>query len=344
MCEVDFMLDRIPATILCVDDTPDKLELAATLLRHAGYQVVTVIDGQSALEFARHQIPDLIMSDVSMPGMDGIELCGLIRAEERLKRVPIILVTALRKEMESVVEGLAAGADDYIEAPYDPPHLIAKVARLIERKRAEEPLARLASIVENSDDAIIGKTLNGIITSWNFGAERMYGYSAEEILGQSINAIVPDDKREELKGILNDIRRGARIEHLQTKRLRKDGTLIDVSLTISPMKDAFGRVVGASAIARDITERILAEVERDRLIRELRDALAEVKTLHGILPICMYCKKIRDDEGAWTQLELYIREHTNADFSHGMCEPCTKEMYPEMYERLRLGEAKKESN
>ena len=325
------MSDKTPVTILCVDDTPDKLELAVAMLQHAGYRVVTAFDGQTAFKVANRQIPDLILSDVSMPVMDGIELCRLVRADERLKTIPIILVTAQRKDTESVGGGLAAGADDYIEAPYDPARLIAKVARLIERKRAEEPLGRLASIVENSDDAIIGKTLDGTITSWNFGAERMYGHRAVEIIGQSIYAIVPDYKREELKGILNGIRRGARINHLQTKRLRKDGTIIDVSLTISPIKDVFGSVTGASAITRDITERILAEAERGRLIMELQDALAEVKTLRGILPICMYCKKIRDDEGAWTQLELYIKAHTDADFSHGMCEPCAKKMYPGIY-------------
>jgi PAS domain S-box-containing protein len=200
-------------------------------------------------------------------------------------------------------------------------------------------LARLASIVENSEEAIIGITLEGTITSWNFGAERVYGYLAAEVLGRSVFSIIPTDRQEELEGILNEISNGVSISRFQTRRLRKDGRIIDVSVTASPIKDARDKVIGASAISRDITERIRAEMERERLIKQLQDALAEVKTLRGILPICMTCKKIRDDEGAWRQLEAYISEHTDANFSHGMCEPCAQNIYPEIYEKLQRGDS-----
>lgn len=335
------MSARAPSTILCVDDTPDKLQVAAVMLRRAGYEVATATDGQTAFDIARQQIPDLILSDVAMPGMDGIELCRVLRADENLKTVPIILLTAQRKDTESVAQGLAAGADDYIEAPYDPPRLVAKVARFIERKQAEEPLARLASIVENSDDGIIGTTLNGIITSWNFGAQRMYGYGPAQMIGNSIFATLPADKCDELRGILNCVRKGLRVNNFQTRGLREDGTVIDVSITLSPIINVYGEVTGASAITRDITERILAEEEREHLIEELHEALAEVKTLQGILPICMYCRQVRDDKGAWESLEVYVQEHTDTNFSHGMCEPCSKKMYPEIFDRGREKPAKK---
>ena len=329
------MPNNRPPTILIVDDTHDKLELTAFILRQAGYSVKTAFDGREGLEIALREMPHLILSDVSMPVMNGIELCRLVRSDERLRTTPIMLITALRKSAESMAEGLEAGADDYIEAPYEPSKLVAKVARLIERKRAEEPLSRLASIVENSDDAIIGITLDGVITNWNYGAERMYGYKAEEMLGHSIYEIVPDDRREELRGVHNGLRKGLRVNNFQTRRLRKDGTLIDISLTVSPITDALGRVTGVSAVARDISERKLAEAEKEHLIKELKVALAEVKTLRGILPICMHCKKIRDDEGAWTQLEIYIRDHTGVDFSHSLCQTCAKEQYPEIYTQLQ---------
>jgi PAS domain S-box-containing protein len=330
----DVLSRKTRTTILSVDDSPDKSELLSALLRQAGYHVLSAGDGQEGLQIARREIPDLIISDVSMPVMDGFELCRLVRAEERLRTIPIILVTAHRNDSESLAQGLAAGADDYVEAPFDVARLIAKVARLIERKRTEEPLARLASIVENSEEAIIGNALDGTITSWNFGAERIYGYTAAEVLNQSIYSIIPPNRRAELQGLLNGVRRGVRVNHFQTRRVRKDGKTIDVAVTISPIKDAQGRVTGASAISRDVTERIHADAEKERLIRELQAALAEVKTLRGILPICMLCKKIRDDEGAWTQLEAYISEHTNADFSHGMCDPCAQQMYPDIYKKL----------
>jgi len=128
-----------------------------------------------------------------------------------------------------------------------------------ELKRAGETLSRMAAIVESSDDAIIGKTLDGVITSWNPAAERIYGYSAAEVIGQSVSLLVPPDHPDELRHILEQIRRGERVDHVETIRMRKDGQPIHVSLTVSPIKDATGQITGASTIARDITERKRAE-------------------------------------------------------------------------------------
>ena len=114
---------------------------------------------------------------------------------------------------------------------------------------------QLASIVESSDDAIVSKDLNGVITSWNRGAERLFGYTADEIVGKPVTILIPADRHDEEPEILGRIRRGERIDHYETVRRRKDGSLVDISLTVSPVKDAFGRIVGASKIARDITER-----------------------------------------------------------------------------------------
>jgi PAS domain S-box-containing protein len=114
---------------------------------------------------------------------------------------------------------------------------------------------RLAAIVENSDDAIIGKDLKGVITSWNRGAEQIFGFSAEEMIGTSIRRIIPAELQEEEEEILDRLRRGQHIDHFETVRITKDGRKIDVSLTVSPIKDETGRVVGASKIARDISER-----------------------------------------------------------------------------------------
>jgi PAS domain S-box-containing protein len=117
----------------------------------------------------------------------------------------------------------------------------------------------LAAIVESSDDAIISKNLDGVITSWNKGAERLFGYTPEEAIGQSIMLIIPADRRDEEKGIIDRIRRGERVEHFETVRVRKDGNTVDIALTISPVRDAGDRVIGASKVARDITERKRAE-------------------------------------------------------------------------------------
>jgi PAS domain S-box-containing protein len=127
--------------------------------------------------------------------------------------------------------------------------------QFIELKREGETLSRLASIVESSDDAIIGKTLDGIILSWNPGAERIYGYSQEEMIGQPISVLVPPDHPDEIIQILEEVKRGKRVDHFETVRMGKDGRRIDVSLTVSPIKDATGQITGASTITRDITIR-----------------------------------------------------------------------------------------
>jgi PAS domain S-box-containing protein len=119
---------------------------------------------------------------------------------------------------------------------------------------SEQQLRWLASIVQSSDDAIVSKNLDGIIRSWNKGAERVFGYTAEEAVGQPITIVIPQDRQDEERTILTRIRRGERIEHVETVRQRKHGSLIAVSLTISPVKNAEGKIVGASKIARDITE------------------------------------------------------------------------------------------
>jgi PAS domain S-box-containing protein len=145
---------------------------------------------------------------------------------------------------------------------------VSVVARDIsERKRAEEALARLAAIVDSSEDAIIGKTLDTTIVSWNHSAERIYGYTAAEAIGQPIGMLLPPGSEDEVPAIMERIRRGKEVEHYETKRRRKDGTIIDVSVTVSPIKTRDGEVIGASAVARDITERKQAEAARAQIVR-----------------------------------------------------------------------------
>src|SRR4029078_11976580 len=127
---------------------------------------------------------------------------------------------------------------------------------------------RMISIVECSDDAIISKDLNGIITSWNRGAERIFGYLAEDIIGKPVTTLIPPELHNEEPAILERIRRGERIDHYQTIRMRKDGGRIDISLTISPMRDAGGKIIGASKIARDVTEQKRSEAQIAILARE----------------------------------------------------------------------------
>jgi PAS domain S-box-containing protein len=135
---------------------------------------------------------------------------------------------------------------------------------------SERASQRLASIVESSDDAIISKDTSGIIKTWNRGAERVFGYTAEEAIGQPVTMLIPVERLDEEPEILQRILRGERIDHYETIRKRKDGELIDISITVSPLRNATGRVVGASKIARDITERKRAEAHREMLLGEMK--------------------------------------------------------------------------
>jgi len=144
------------------------------------------------------------------------------------------------------------------------------------RIKADRAIGLLAAIVDSSEDAIVSKTLEGIITSWNASAERLFGYTAREAVGKHISLIIPVDRKDEETGIIERIKRGERIEHFDTVRVRKDKTSFDISLTISPVRDASGKIVGASKIARDITQRKRTERalrESEERYRTLADAL-----------------------------------------------------------------------
>jgi PAS domain S-box-containing protein len=137
-------------------------------------------------------------------------------------------------------------------------------------RQLEQDLQRLAAIIGSSEDAIISKNLDGIITSWNSGAERLFGYTADEAIGQPVTMLMPPERVDEEPGIIARIRRGERIEHYDTVRRRKDGSAVDISLTVSPIKDADGTIIGASKIARDITDRKQAEQRQQLLVGEVK--------------------------------------------------------------------------
>lgn len=188
----------------------------------------------------------------------------------------------------------------------------------------------LAAIVDSAEDAIISKNLDGVIQSWNPGAERMFGYTREEIVGQPMMRLVPKGNEEEELTILARLRNGERICNFKTQRCHKDGRLVPVSLTISPIRDHDGRIMGASKIARDIKAERDAMLAQNALIDRLQNALSEIKTLRGLLPVCMHCKKIRDDHGFWQQMEAYFHAHTNVEFSHGLCPQCFDQHYADV--------------
>jgi PAS domain S-box-containing protein len=179
-----------------------------------------------------------------------------------------------------------------------------------ERKRAEQDLARLAAIVETSDDAILSKDLNGVITSWNAAAQRIFGYTEAEVLGQSVTIIVPTERLNEEDAILRRLRLGEHIQHCETIRVTKEGKRVDISLTISPMRDSEGQVVGASTIARDITEGKRAEKALQRSEAEANARAEELAVILDAVPGMALiardpdCQKITGSRAAYELLHL----------------------------------------
>lgn len=182
---------------------------------------------------------------------------------------------------------------------------------ITEVKQAEEKSAKLAAIIESSDDAIVSKTLDSVITSWNAAAERIFGYKASEIIGETIYKIIPPDRFDEEPAIIARLSRGERVDHFETKRVTKDGRLLDISVTISPVKDRAGRIIGVSKIARDITERKLAEARKNDFIGMVSHELkTPLTSLNAIIQLARKKMNHTDDVffiGAMERAEVQVR-------------------------------------
>jgi PAS domain S-box-containing protein len=196
----------------------------------------------------------------------------------------LIEITAVRSDGSEIPVELAITAIHSEKAP-----IFTGVLRdITARRQADEARARLAAIVDSSDDAIFSTGLDDVILTWNAGAERLYGYTADEAIGQNRSFFVPDDKKAELAAILEKVLRGEAAESFETQRTRQNGSIIHISLTISPMTDSIGRVTGAATIARDITSRKKTDAELARLddeiqLQRLRVFKATMRTVHDIV-------------------------------------------------------------
>ena len=277
--------------ILIVDDHEViRKSVRNMLAAHSDWEVCgEAEDGVEAVEKARALQPDVILMDVAMPRMDGVQATKAI-----LREMPDADVIIVSQNDPVILSKQAAEsrASAHLAKGTMSRDLMPTIERVVanrngqrilnidfwEQKLAEGATDLLAAIVDSSDDAIISKSLEGIITSWNKGAERLFGHTREEAVGRHITLIIPEDRREEEVGILQRLKRGERIDHIETIRKRKDGALLELSVTISPVKDNTGRIVGASKVARDITN-------AKRIERELRDSEDRLRRLSDNLEL-----------------------------------------------------------
>jgi PAS domain S-box-containing protein len=242
------IVELAPDAIFIVDEGVRLLEVNSAACRQLGLAREQLLQ-RSVLDIVPSRFRDQFAQSVQAP--DGFFESCLLRADGT--EIPV----------EVSIRGVVLGGQ---------PAALWIARDITERKRAEADLRHLGEIVESSDDAIIGKTPEGIITSWNSGAEHVYGYTKDEVLGRSIAMLIPPEHQEELTRILDRVKRGERVRHFEAERVRKDGGRAILSLTISPIKDVSGRIVGASTIGRDITERKRAEEEKTKLQHQLAQA------------------------------------------------------------------------
>lgn len=282
-------INRAITTSLDFDEVLDLIAENAAQLVEARVCVLLLADSEGRLRVraARGVDSDLVRDFSGGMEEDVIEQLRnvlTIATTETLVSVPVIAKQSLTGLLVIArADPLNADEQWQLSALADQAAIALRNARLYEMEATEAErardvsqiaLLRLAAIVESSDDAIVSKDLNGIIKSWNKGAERILGYTAEEVIGKPVTILIPADRQAEETEILNRIRRGQRMEHFETIRRRKDGSLLNVSLTVSPIKNEAGEVIGASKIARDITERKSAE-EEIRFQAHLLDAVGQ---------------------------------------------------------------------
>lgn len=250
--------------ILAVDDEGAGLYFRKLILEHAGYAVLSAQGTEEALHLFRSRPVDLVVTDHLLGRNTGLDMA------EEMKRirpqVPIILLSGT-----SSVPDVLEHADRFLSKTEGPEALVEAVEDLLGSSKPSNGLrpskhveaiplpTLLAAIVENSDDCIFSKTLAGSILTWNRAAQKMYGYRPEEVIGRHVSLLLPSGRSREVEQILERLRRGEKIDHFETTRRAKDGHILQVSLTISPIRDAEGNIIAASTIARDITQSKLAE-------------------------------------------------------------------------------------
>jgi len=313
------------ATVLVVDDDPLGREGFAWLLRDAGFQVEEAGTGQEALRLTAERQPQLLVLDVVLPDMEGYEVCRRLKADPATASTLVLLVSGLGVRTEQRVVGLDGGADGYLAKPVDPGEFVAQVRALLRVRRAEEAVARQALLLANVRDAIIVTDLEDVVRYWNEGATRLLGWEASEMVGRPLVERLPENERARVAAILQTILAGTDWQG-EWQDYRKDGSRLWVEARASRITDAAGRVGGVLGWTHDISDRKRAQAERESLIEQLQEAVAQVKTLRGLVPLCAWCKQIRTDRGYWRQLEEYLKEHLDVNFTHGICPECAAKL------------------
>ncbi len=321
--------------IMVVDDEISVSMYLEEILLLMGYDVVGMAtSGEAALEKARLLMPDLILMDIVMPGeMDGIDASEAIKAE---LDIPIIFLTAHAND-KYIERAKFVEPFGYVLKPFQDREIKAAIEVALynkyTRKKLHESAEKYRTILERANDSIIISNMkSGSILEANKKAEEFFGIPSKKFIGMEIWQLFPEDRVMHYKKLITDLLEAQETKYIELFIMSGDGKVVPVeaSVCIAELKgeDVF------IAILRDITKRELSDWEK-KLIVDLLDALKKnEKKLKGIINICASCKKIKDEDGRWIQLEMYIRDNSEADFSHGICPDCAKELYPDYYKKM----------
>ena len=326
--------------ILIIEDDYGLNKLIQRRLERNGLPCFQAHTGHEALDFIRNSNDKLILLlDYMLTDMNSIELILTLKDENI--NIPFIAMTGRGSE-DVAVDLMKLDAKDYLIKNDEFINLLPTVVNqvldnLIKDEQlaiAEEKINFLGSITKQTTDAIFATDLDFNITYSNPASSLLYKYTHKEFLKMNIQKIIIGNFIHENKEeMLNITKSEGFWEHEEEHRM-KNLLEFHAHIKISPLFNS-NKLNSFIFIIRDITERKEKEAEREKLILELSNALNKIKTLEGLIPICAGCKKIRTEEGYWEEVEIYVRNHTKADFTHGLCPACTKDIYPEIYSKLK---------
>ncbi len=319
--------------ILIAEDDGIIAARLKSFLTRMGYVVPAVVaSGEEAVRQAAAVRPELVLMDIRLGGdMDGIDAGGQIR---KGLGIPLIYLTAYMDEA-LLQRAKRTEPYGYLIKPIQDRELRATIEVALYKHRMDRQLReseeRYRAVVSQAVEGItLFEVESGCLLEANNAFQRMLDYTAQEISALTIYDVAEHGRagvNPDLSSVLKD-RQAALGER---RFVRKDGSLVDVDVNASlRMREAQPVVC---LVVHDITERKRAERQRENLVAELQEALSQVKTLSGLLPICASCKRIRDDQGDWQPIETYIRERSDAEFTHGLCPDCIRKLYPQYSER-----------
>lgn len=330
--------------ILVVDDDVHMLKAHVHILESNGFQTLEATTGNECLRLVQEQKPDLILLDVNLPDMDGRAVCKQIKATPTLADTFIAHLSATAKTVEDQIIGLESGADAYVTLPLSSQELLARVQAFVRTKEMQKKIKQseaFLNITLNSvSNGVVTVGLDGLVVLINEPAQKLSGFAGEDAIGKLLSEVIRVEgeasaKFDEL--IAEALAKDERIFfECRVRGASADAAVSILAGSVSMIKENGEDVIGAVFTLDDVTQQRQAAAEKERLISELREALENVKKLSGLLPICAECKKIRDDEGYWKQIEVYIRDHSEADFSHGLCPGCLEKLYPELHKDEKM--------